>query len=75
MKQELPSLKPREVIAALERAGFLVRRQTGSHAILYKSGVRHPVSIPIHPKDLPRGTLRAIIRQADLKIGEFLKLL
>jgi len=75
MKQELPSLKPREVIAALEQAGFSIRRQTGSHAILFKPGIPRPISIPIHPKDLPRGTLRAIIRQADLKIDEFLKLL
>jgi len=75
MKRELPLLKPREVVAALERAGFLLRRQTGSHAILFKSGIIRPISIPIHPKDLPRGTLRAIIRQANLTIEEFIKLL
>jgi predicted RNA binding protein YcfA (HicA-like mRNA interferase family) len=75
MKQDLPSLKPKEVIAALEQAGFLIRRQTGSHAILYKPGIHRPLSIPIHPKDLPRGTLRAIIRQANLTVEEFLKLL
>jgi len=75
MKQELPSLKPKEVISALERAGFLVKRQTGSHAILYKPDIRRPISIPIHPKDLPIGTLRAIIRQANLTVDEFLRLL
>jgi predicted RNA binding protein YcfA (HicA-like mRNA interferase family) len=75
MKRELPILKPKETVAALERAGFLLKRQTGSHAILYKPGTLRPISIPIHPKDLPRGTLRAIIRQANLTVEEFLKFL
>jgi predicted RNA binding protein YcfA (HicA-like mRNA interferase family) len=75
VKQELPTLKPREVIAALERAGFAIKRQTGSHVILYKQGLKRPLSVPIHPKDLPKGTLGAIIRQANLTVDEFLELL
>lgn len=75
MRQELPVLKPKQVVAALEKAGFEVRRQTGSHAIMYKSGIRYPISIPLHPGDLPKGTLRAIIRQAGLTVEEFLGLL
>ena len=75
MKQDLPSLKPKEVITALERAGFTLKRQTGSHAILYKPDVHRPVSVPTHPKDMPIGTLRAIIRQANLTVDEFLKFL
>ena len=74
MGRELPILKPKQVVVALEKAGFEVRRQTGSHVILYKSGIRHPISIPQHPGDLPKGTLRAIIRQAGLTIEEFLGL-
>lgn len=75
MNPELPILKPREVIAALEKAGFSVKRQTGSHAILYKTGIPRPISIPIHTRDLPKGTLRAIVRQANLTVEGFLKLL
>jgi predicted RNA binding protein YcfA (HicA-like mRNA interferase family) len=75
MKQDLPSLKPKEVIIALEQAGFSLKRQTGSHAVLYKPDIRRPISVPIHPKDLPIGTLRAIIRQANLTVDEFLKFL
>jgi predicted RNA binding protein YcfA (HicA-like mRNA interferase family) len=74
VKEDLPVMKPKEVIAALEKVGFELRRQTGSHAIMYKPGVRYPVSIPQHPKDLPKGTLRAIIREAGLTRDEFLKL-
>ncbi len=75
MKHELPALRPKEVIAALERAGFSLKRQTGSHAILYKPDIHRPISVPTHSRDLPIGTLRAIIRQANLTIEEFLKLL
>ena len=75
MRQELPVLKPREVVSALERAGFEVRRQTGSHVIMYKSGIRRPISVSQHPGDLPKGTVRAIIREAELTKEEFLKLL
>ena len=54
MRQELPVLKPKQVVAALEKAGFEVRRQTGSHVIMYKTDIRHPISIPLHPGDLPK---------------------
>jgi len=75
VREDLPVIRPREAIAALEKAGFELRRQTGSHIIMYKPGIRQPISIPQHPKDLPKGTLRAIIREAGLTRGEFLKLL
>jgi predicted RNA binding protein YcfA (HicA-like mRNA interferase family) len=75
MKQDLPALKPKQVVAALEKAGFLLKRQTGSHAILFKPGFSRPITVPIHVKDMPKGTLRAIIRQADLNVSEFLRLL
>jgi len=75
MRQELPILRPKQVVVALEKAGFEVRRQTGSHVIMYKTAIRHPISIPQHPGDLPKGTLRAIIREAGLTVGEFLGLL
>jgi len=72
----LPVLKPRQVIAALLRSGFYLHHQTGSHARLVhetKSNLR--ITVPIHSKDMPKGTLRRIIRQAGLTVDEFLKLL
>jgi predicted RNA binding protein YcfA (HicA-like mRNA interferase family) len=75
MKGELPSLKPKELLAALVKAGFEVKRQTGSHVILFKPGIHRPISIPMHIKDLPKGTCRAIIRQTSLTLEELLKLL
>jgi predicted RNA binding protein YcfA (HicA-like mRNA interferase family) len=69
----LPGLRPREVAAALERAGFRFARQRGSHRIYIKEGIG--VIIPWHTKDLRRGTLHQIIRQSGLTPDQFLSLL
>ncbi len=68
----LPSLKPKEVIRILKRLGFHTFRQKGSHIIMIREGdnVHQPV-IPYHNKDLKKGTLKSIIRQIGLTIGEF----
>jgi predicted RNA binding protein YcfA (HicA-like mRNA interferase family) len=71
----LPVLRSRQVIRALEKAGLQVKRQTGSHVILFKPEMQRPVTVPMHPGDLPAGTLRAIIREAGLTVEEFVALL
>jgi predicted RNA binding protein YcfA (HicA-like mRNA interferase family) len=76
MTDRLPSLTARQVVRALERAGFRVSRTTGSHCRLIHSGdPSRKVTVPTHGGDLPRGTLRAIIAQADMTVAELLKLL
>ena len=76
MSRRLPALRPELVIRALERAGFFVHHIKGSHHYLkYPDRPRIRVSVPVHRKDLPRGTLRAIIRQAGLTTEQFLDLL
>ncbi|OFW33903.1 MAG: hypothetical protein A3J28_18565 [Acidobacteria bacterium RIFCSPLOWO2_12_FULL_60_22] len=76
MTARLPSVKPRPVLKALERAGFFVHHITGSHYIL-----KHPekptlrVTLPYHSKDLKRGTLQAMLKQAGLTAEEFNALL
>jgi predicted RNA binding protein YcfA (HicA-like mRNA interferase family) len=72
----LPTLTSKEVLRALERGGFYIHHQSGSHArLLHRSRSDLRVTIPIHNKDLPIKTLRSIIRQAGLSVEEFLKLL
>lgn len=76
MSQRLPSVTAREAVRALERAGFVVSRTSGSHCRLFHStDPSRKVTIPIHSGDLKRGTLRAIIAQAGLTVVEFLALL
>jgi predicted RNA binding protein YcfA (HicA-like mRNA interferase family) len=71
----IPSLKPRQVVAALERCGFVVVRIVGSHYQLFNVGTRRHTTVPHHNRDLPRGTVSAIILQAGLTRQEFLDLL
>ena len=61
----LPALRPRELIAALKKDGFIESHQTGSHLSLVHSDGRR-VIIPIHAKDIPRGTMSAIIKRTGL---------
>jgi predicted RNA binding protein YcfA (HicA-like mRNA interferase family) len=69
----LSDLPVRRVIRALESAGFTYVRTKGSHAV-YRRPDGRVVVIPEHGT-IKRGTLGAILRQADLTPAEFLKLL
>jgi len=73
----LPVVNGRQVLRALGKAGFLVDRIVGSHHVLKHPGdIRRTVTVPVHPgKDLKRGTLRSIIRQAGFTVEEFVELL
>jgi predicted RNA binding protein YcfA (HicA-like mRNA interferase family) len=71
---KLPVISGAECVKALEKIGFSVARQRGSHIILVREDLRTTVSVPDH-KELDRGTLRSIIRQVGLNVGEFLTLL
>lgn len=52
--------------------GFYFKRQEGSHIILRRNDPFCQVVVPDH-KELDRGTLRAILRQASISIEEFLE--
>ncbi|MBI4275807.1 MAG: type II toxin-antitoxin system HicA family toxin [Rhizobiales bacterium] len=77
MNQRLPSLRARDVIRVLERAGFVATRTSGSHCrLIHSRDPARKVTVPIHSgTDLKRGTLRGIITQAGLTVAEFLDLL
>jgi len=75
MTPRLPSLTARELIKKLRRAGFVFDRQAkGSHEIWLHPETRRRVVIPNHPGSLPRGTLRAILKQTGLAVEELLEL-
>jgi predicted RNA binding protein YcfA (HicA-like mRNA interferase family) len=66
----LGSVKPREFVRKLKRAGFVVDHQTGSHVVLYhSSGVR--LVVPIHAREMKRGLLAALLKQAGLTAEAF----
>jgi predicted RNA binding protein YcfA (HicA-like mRNA interferase family) len=71
----MPMLPARRVIQALEKAGFEVQRQTGSHVRLKHADGR-VVTVPVHgSRDIGRGLLRKILRDADMIPADFLALL
>jgi predicted RNA binding protein YcfA (HicA-like mRNA interferase family) len=71
---KLPLISGKECITALEKVGFYLKRRESSHVILRRDDPFAQVVVPDH-KEIDRGTLRAIIRQAGLSVAEFLKLL
>ena len=70
----LPRISGRECVNALFKVGFSLRRQHGSHMILRRENPFAQLVVPDH-KELDRGTLRAIIRQASLSVDQFVDLL
>jgi predicted RNA binding protein YcfA (HicA-like mRNA interferase family) len=71
---KLPLISGRKCIKALEKVGFYIKRQTGSHIILRRDDPFTQVVVPDH-KELDRGTLLAIVKHAGLTVEEFMKLL
>ena len=71
---KLPVVSGRKCIKVLEKKGFRFKRQMGSHVVLRRDDPFTQLVVPDH-KELDRGTLRAIIRQAGMSVDEFLELL
>lgn len=73
MTAKLPILTAQEILAVLQRQGFAPVRQSGSHVVL-----KHPdgrrTTVPLHKgRDLGRGLLRQIMRDANLTVEDLAK--
>ncbi len=71
MTNRLPATKPRDLIRVLEKRGFYIKRQTGSHVILVNEKLKKAIPVPLHNKDLKRGTLHGILKRGGIPPGEF----
>jgi len=72
---KLPLLSGTEVVKILSHLGYELDHQTGSHLILRcKEPPFRRITVPNH-REIARGTLRAIIRQAGLGLDEFFELM
>ena len=72
---KLPVLKSKDLIKALEKMGFFKYHQVGSHA-QFKHSDRRRITIPVHPgKEIPKGTLKAILRDSKISTDELIKFL
>ena len=73
---KLPKLSDKEVVKALSKTGFEIARQKGNHVIMRKkTSEGYIVTVVPNHKEVDRGTLIEIIRQAKLKRDEFMNLL
>ena len=70
----LPVISGREAVRAFEQVGWKVSRREGSHIILTKVGMAVTLSVPNH-REVRRGTLRSLIRNAGMAVEEFVSLL
>lgn len=71
---KLPVISGQQCVKSLEKVGYSFSRQKGSHIILKREDPPSRLVVPDH-RELDRGTLRAIIRQASLTVEEFVTLL
>ena len=67
----LPVLSGQEVVRVFESFGWNAVRQRGSHIVMTKEGEIVTLSVP-HHKEVARGTLRSLIRPANLTVDEFI---
>ena len=72
---KIPPISPNKLVKILEKSGFKVIRQKGSHVIMINDK-RTRIVIPIHPgKDIKPGLVRAIMREAGISREKFVALL
>lgn len=70
----MASFKPKDIVKILQKLGFLRKRQTGNHIIMYNPNSKKIVPEPIHNKDIGKGLVQTMIKQADSTEEEFIKL-
>ena len=69
----LAGFKYRQIVKRLKKLGLEFDRQAaGSHEIWLNPTTNKYTTIPNHPGDMPEGTLRAILKQADITANQFL---
>jgi len=71
---KLGNISGKEAVKAFQKAGWEKVGQVGSHLVMTKPNIRVNLSIPQH-KELSTGTLRALIRNANMSVDEFIELL
>lgn len=73
---KLPFIKDRQLIQVLKKLGFFEHPERGTSHLVFKHPDGRRTTVSRHPgKDIPRGTLRAILRDINVSIEEFNKLL
>lgn len=73
---KLPVLKDQDLIRALTRLGFFEHRQHGTSHLVMKHADGRRVTVAVHSgRDIPKGTLRAILRDANVAPAQLIEVL
>jgi predicted RNA binding protein YcfA (HicA-like mRNA interferase family) len=72
---KLPAVKPRRVIQFLEQNGFILDHTSGSHFIFYNPVSHRRAVVPSHNRDMPKGTLMSLLREAGFTREELIDFL
>jgi predicted RNA binding protein YcfA (HicA-like mRNA interferase family) len=64
---KLPAVRPRQIVRFLEQNGFILDHASGSHFIFYHPATRRRAVVPSHNRDLPKGTLMSLLREAGFE--------
>ncbi len=67
----IPVLSGNEVVRVFETLGWHIARRRGSHIVMVKEGEIATLSVPDH-REVAKGTLRSLVRSANLTMDEFL---
>lgn len=69
---KLPAIKPKDIIRKLKTLGFIQDHLSGSHVILYHSQNKKRAVVPYHLRDIPKGTLSSMLKEAGITKKEFI---
>jgi len=69
---KLPAVRPREIIKFLEQNGFVLDHSSGSHFIFYHPVSRRRAVVPRHNREIPKGTLLSLLREAGFTRDELI---
>ncbi len=69
---KLPSFKPREVVKKLKQLGFINHHQVGSHLTMKHIITGRRAVVPLHLKDIKKGTLLSLLREAKIEKDAFI---
>jgi len=75
MMTKLPAVKPRRVVQFLEQNGFILDHTSGSHFIFYNPISRRRAVLPQHNRDMQKGTLMSLLREAGFTREELIDFL
>mgnify|MGYP001607482338 CR=1 FL=1 len=65
---KISNIKSKEIVKILQKQGFEIKRQSGTHVIMKKENKM--VVVPVHKETIPIGTLKSIERQSGIKFRE-----